>query len=56
MPRYKCKNIAALDLALSGLPANVVLLQHHYSVLYMAWAHAAAQAHLDEQELARLSE
>jgi len=23
MPRYKCKNIAALDLALSGLPAKM---------------------------------
>jgi hypothetical protein len=22
MPRYKCKNIAALDIALSGLPAK----------------------------------
>jgi hypothetical protein len=23
MPRYKCKNIAALDIALSGLPAKM---------------------------------
>jgi hypothetical protein len=23
MPRYKCKNIAALDIALSGLPAEM---------------------------------
>ena len=32
MPRYKCKNIAALDIALSGLPAIKCCIGHERSL------------------------